>query len=395
MPEERELAALRAENERLREELAAVAAAEARDRAYRKKVTGFGGRLLLPLLDRTHVVRSFVHLFRVATAYAGPRDTWPARQELVDAAEAFGVAAVRFAIRRRAFLLAFSILALVAPGVQIWLVWKQNELINTQNEFIKIQADDIVARGVTSEAMLTNELNGALLSGREVQALNRTLRRIFTSDLGQMTGGDTAEGKRLFLDGTAGRAHLLLALGKALKAPVTADGRPLSAAVLWDLVADSNEGAFTNVARESADRLFVTLSSPRSAFAGSARLEIECQRYVFGLSTVLRSAWAVAVSADERETYFRRVRSVFERASAVPLEAGSPLLSTFRVSFQELLLDLALEPRFGEPEPGVPGKEADALVRKGFEALRRGLQASGKGPEIRWDHLRKLLEIPG
>ena len=36
-------------------------------------------------------------------------------------------------------------------------------LVDLQNELINIQADDIVSRGVASENLLTNELNGALL----------------------------------------------------------------------------------------------------------------------------------------------------------------------------------------------------------------------------------------
>lgn len=388
---EREIDALREENARLRAELDAVVDAEARAAGQRRKALFGGLRLLLmPALDRKRVVRNFVYLFKVGTRYTGPRQTWPRNEEVAEAAEAFAVSLLRFAIRRRLFLFLFSLIAVLVPAVQVYIALQQNRLVNMQNELITIEADDIVSRGVSSESLLTNELNGALLSGRDVEALNRMLNRIFSAQMGEMMGGlDFEASRRLYLQGTAGRAHLLLALGEALRRPQSEQA--LTPAALWRLVSDPHQGALSAAVDEAArGRLFSTLRTPRAAF-DSPKLEAECQRYLLGLSNVLRRAWALAVAADEREAFFRLLRPLMARVSQVEPDGDRPLVPTLVQTFGDFLIDLAVEPTFGQADPALPA-DVDGALKAGFVKLQRGV--GGAPPKVNWVRLRALLSVP-
>lgn len=388
---ERELAALREENARLRAEIEAIARSEAQSGRHRRKSYLLALRLLLPALDRTRVVRNFVHLFKVGTRYTGPRDAWPQPQEVVEAAELFSVSLLRFAIRRRMFLFLFSLLAFLIPMVQVYVALQQNRLVNMQNELITIQADDIVSRGVTSDNLLTNELNGALLSGRSLGALNRMLNRIFRAQMGEMMGGlDSLKSRKFYLEGTAGRGHLLLALGEALRRPEGEED--LTPSKLWQLVSDREHGALSAAVEEAArGRLFVTLQSSRAAFGEDAKLEAECQRYLLGLSHVLRRGWAVAVAADERKAFFGMMAPLLARLSQVEPGGDKPLVPALVQTFGDFLIDLAIEPAFGKAEPPLPG-DVDGALKAGFAKLQSGVPVSGA--KVNWGRLRLLLEVP-
>jgi len=392
MSDEKALAELREENAHLRARLEKIEAEAAEASARRSAVGKFGLRLLLPALDRKRVVRSFIDLFRVVGEFSGPKSAWPSRGRVAEHAEAFGVAVVRFTIRRRFVWLFFSLLAVMIPVMQLWLVSQQNRLVNLQNQLFNIQADDIVARGVTSDNLLINELNGALLSGREIGALNRMLNRIFSAKMGGMMGGLGVDDGRFYLSGTAGRAHLLLALSEALRRPQSE--KPISADGLWEMVNDEQEGAFSAAVAESAEgRLFVTLGLPRSAYgAQGARLEAECRRYLLGLSQVLRRGWSLALSADEEAAFFARVAPLFARLSQLNPSGDQPLLPALVQTFAELLIDLNTRPIYGEPEKPLP-ENVDEALKAGFEVLRQGLIRQ-KAQGIRWKQLASLLEVP-
>jgi hypothetical protein len=377
---------LRRENRELRAQLERMVADERRARERHRFVLKRGGSLLVPLVDRQRVVRNFVAMVQEFSAYTGPRDGWPKRDIALAAAEAFAVSLLRFFIRRRFFYLLLSVAALAIPVMQVALLLQQNKLVDLQNRLIAIQADDIVARGVTTDNLVTNQINGALLAGRNFEELSRMLRRIFGADMGDLPSLGSTEGKTLYLKNTAGRAHLLLALAEALKAPVSE--QPLRPEDVWRILTDARDGALGPVLEDADDRLFVALPSPKAAF-GSATVEEECQRYIIGLSYLLRWAFSLAVTVGERDQFFTFVAPFFERVSRVRVPVEAPLRPVFAQMFQNLLVDIALEPKYGAPEAQVP-KNVDAVIAQGLARLQAGL---GPRARVQWPQLKALLDV--
>jgi hypothetical protein len=78
---ETNLEELRAENRKLRERLDAIEQSAKRSEAVRKSIMHGGFRVLLPLLDRQKVVRSFGKLAETLSGYSGAREHWPSREE--------------------------------------------------------------------------------------------------------------------------------------------------------------------------------------------------------------------------------------------------------------------------------------------------------------------------
>src|SRR5262245_16728018 len=134
---QQQLYALQAENHALRQELARQAQAQQAAADRRAAVLRGGGRLLIPLLDRQKVVRSFGKLVETTGNFTGPREQWPTRDQVITDARSFLESLVRFAIRRRMLLLVFALFGAVIPAIQIWLVIQQNSIIDQQTRIIE------------------------------------------------------------------------------------------------------------------------------------------------------------------------------------------------------------------------------------------------------------------
>ena len=64
----------------------------------------------------------------------------------------------------------------------------------------------------------------------------------------------------------------------------------------------------------------------------------------------------------------------------------------FEGALHELLVDMALETRWGEPQPtGAALGAVDQLLAKGFARLRGGVGAT---PAVNWASLQRLAELP-
>jgi hypothetical protein len=161
---QQQLQALYADNEALRAELQRIREREQATAELRANLLRGGGRLLVPLLDRAQVVRSFARLAETTSEFAGPIDRWPARERVLSDARTFMESCVRFAVRRRLFLLIFSLLASAIPIVQVWLVVQQNRIIGNQTEMFEVQVYDLVARSMTEGDRNARLMTGALLS---------------------------------------------------------------------------------------------------------------------------------------------------------------------------------------------------------------------------------------
>ena len=112
---EQQVHALQEENRSLRAELErieqrAAAAQEARVRLIRGT-----WRIMVPLLDRNRVVRSFSRLAQTTSDFANPMSQWPPKEQVLADARDFMESCVRFMIRRRTLILLFSLLATAVP----------------------------------------------------------------------------------------------------------------------------------------------------------------------------------------------------------------------------------------------------------------------------------------
>jgi hypothetical protein len=121
----------------------------------------------------------------------------------------------------------------------------------------------------------------------------------------------------------------------------------------------------------------------------------EVYRYMANLGLLMRKQWSLALVTGEQSRFFDTIAPLLRRASTVRLSAFAekgPLHTVFfDESVRQLLVDLALEPRFGEP-PSVVGRESEEkLVREGFAKLRAGV---GDERGVKWKNLEKLAEVP-
>src|SRR5690606_5773371 len=119
-----------------------------------------------------------------ASGYGGPREAWPDREALLADAREFSLAMLRFAIRRRTLMLLLSMIAFVIPAIQIWLVYKQNEIITNQNKFFEIEVFDTTARGLTSGTLSSRQVTSALLAKVDLELLGGMVEGVFESDIG-------------------------------------------------------------------------------------------------------------------------------------------------------------------------------------------------------------------
>src|SRR5687767_3948782 len=147
-PLEQHIHALQAENQALREQIARMEhEREALGQARTRLIRG-GSRLLVPLLDRQRVVRSFAKLTQTASNFAGPPAAWPTKDQVLGDAREFLESCMRFVIRRRMLILVFSLIATAVPAFQLWLVVRQNQIIENQTALSEIQVYDVVSRSM-------------------------------------------------------------------------------------------------------------------------------------------------------------------------------------------------------------------------------------------------------
>ena len=176
---EQQVQILLEENRALRDELARIEErAEAAKQAKARLMRG-GLRVLLPLLDRQKVARNFAKLTGTVSDFAGPRSRWPSREQVLADAREFMTSCVRFVIRRRLFLLVFTLIAAAVPAFQLWLVVQQNDIIENQNKFFEIQVYDIVSRSMTEGDRNARQMTSALLANAELEFLQGVVEEAF------------------------------------------------------------------------------------------------------------------------------------------------------------------------------------------------------------------------
>lgn len=368
------------ENNQLRAQL--DSAAEDRDRSVqaKKTVLKVGWSVLFPLFDRMRVVRNFMKLFATASAFTGPREHWPERENLVEDAKQFSLSLMRFAVRRRAMMLLLSLTAFVIPGIQILLVYKQNQIIETQNNLFKVEVYDIVARGLTSGTSNSKLITGALLAGQP-DLVYDIIGEVFSSEgLGQNYQG--AGGWTRAFEDAAVRGYLVKSLSRNLELQYE-DGKLAEEEQLHRA-----DAAFRLVVNDATLRVGSLMRYRGGEDNGPIE---EVRGYLFSLVTLLRVEYKLAVSMGTTDVYFRDVAPLIARiASRAASYGDSPLSSSIGMMLQEYLLDLGQGLGLGEPTPRL-GKEADAVLNQGFERLTQGVTPHAK---TKWSALKTLMAVP-
>lgn len=379
-----DLETLRAENARLKAELSRIAADKQRTRDAGKGALKTGARVLLPLFDRHKVVRSGLDLFETASGFTGPRQAWPTREDLIARGQAFTSSLLVFVVRRRLFMLFISLLAFLVPLVQVWLVFQQNAIIENQDKYFNIQVYDIVAKSLTGRDTTAKQITAALLAREDFELVNGIISAVFESETGgAFTEEDVSGGRPVFLEETAARGHLVSAL--VLGMDRHADS--MSTSDLWTQAAPT----FELVAADAATRLPQLLRMDRKVAFRDPGVGQECFRYLFSLSTLMRRADALARAEGERARYFEAIAPAVARLSRAPA-TRSAFSDVFVSAMQELLVDLALEPDFGEGAAEVATKDLDPLIGQGFSRLVEGTKPYARA--LNTAGLKDRLQVP-
>lgn len=380
---QQQLYALQAENEQLRQQVAHLTQQQQVWSKRRGQVVRGGGRLLLPLLDRSKVVRSFGKLAETAGGFTGPREQWPTRDALQGDAQLFLESLVRFAVRRRTLLMLLALLGAVIPGIQIWLVVQQNEIIQNQNEIVREQKDlsevqvyDIVSRSMTEGDRNAKLMTGALLSRVEPEFLASVVEEAFDPDLAGRYRSSSVNAARSRLEDAAFRGHLARAAVRSIhRRAATERLGALAEQALphLHLVLLDAQGRVPEVLRLGKEQR----AGERSRADEALDEEVEGYLVRVGEATRMYARLARASGrqgelADDLRPLLRRIDwggladNRFGRAHALTLEL--------------LLIDLAVEPPPASPldaDPGQADLSREDARSKGVAALREAIGDEG------------------
>ena len=386
-PPPEDIDGLRHENQVLRAELQKRIKSEKRAVELKIRALNTSGSLLFSLFDRKKILTNFTNLFETLSRFSGPREQWPSRDDILADSKALSLSWIRFAIRRRTLMFLLALAAFVIPGIQIYLVMQQNEIIKNQNKFFEIEVYDIVARSMTSGEMSAKQMTGALLARSDLGFLDGIVTEVFGagSDMGASLVSTDADTLARRLRDAAFRGHIILGLARAIEVHRADE----SAMALHKQVYPM----FTKVMDDAAPRVTELLKVGRDEVLEDTQTAEEVYRYLANLGTLLRKEWSLALAVDEQAQFFVAVTPLIKRVSeyrASGFAEKSPLATVFfDEAMHQFLIDLALRPQFGEPPPEITGNIED-LTARGFAELQKGI---GEGRDIKWSNLKRLAGI--
>lgn len=388
---QQQLYSLQAENHALRQELARQAQVHQAAAERRAQVLRGGGRLLIPLLDRQKVVRSFGKLVETTGSFTGPRELWPTREQVITDARAFLESLVRFAIRRRMLILVFALLGSAIPLIQIWLVIQQNRIIESQTSIIEeqrkhseIQVFDVVARSMTEGDRNAKLMTSALLSRADPAFLDGVIDEAFDPELAGVYRPDELNAASRRLEDAAFRGHLV-------RAAVRGTHRRLAAASEEE-AATMAEAALPTLHRIMQDAELrvpevLRLGASREAVDGA--LDEQVEGYLAQVGWAMRLYARLARAQGETGRMHDDLRQLLRRVQWSRL-GESRFASAQTSAVQQLLFELALAPglRDGlDTDWAAAGTTPEAATSQGLAALRQALGEEG----IEWDALGKQV----
>jgi hypothetical protein len=366
---EHQIRALQEENEALRAELdrierRAEAAKDARARLLRGT-----WRLMIPLLDRQRVVRSFAKLAQTTSDFASPPSQWPVKEQILADARDFLESCVRFVIRRRLFFLMISLLAGAVPALQIWLAWQQNEMIQNQNEFSRIQVYDIVSRTMTEGDRNARQMTGALLANAQFDFLGGVVEEAFGS--GFQWGAyrrEDIDALQRRLEDAAFRGHLIRALVRGIhhKAAQDVDIGELS---------DRVKPMIRQILNDSADRMPQVMRLGRQEGSIDPALLEQVDYYLIQIGELLRIYGRLARTVGEEKQFFRDIKPLLVRVAGQRAMEESRFAEVYQPILQDFLIELALQPRLEAPSVNLEasGTTPEKALRDGLARLRKGV----------------------
>lgn len=377
---EAHIAALQAENVALRQELERIRAqAEAAAQA-RAHVVGGGARLLLPLLDRQRVVRSFSKLAMTVGGFTGPMQGWPGRDQVLGDAREFMESCVRFVIRRRLFVLLFAVLASAIPFIQILLVVQQNEIIENQNEFAKIQVYDVVSRSMTEGDRNARLMTGALLSHADPEFLRGVVEEAFNPELAGTYRQEGLKAQTRRLEDAAFRGYLARAVVRSVEHRVSSD----EPRALWAQAQPMLRGIITDA--ESRIYAILVLGERDEAIDDELAEQVDNYLVQVGAAAVVYARLARAV--DDTDAFAADLLPLLTRVSSLSIR-GNRFEEPYRSALERLLFDVALEPELGAPS--IDWSSTDMKPEQVLERGLENLQAAVSSEAVRWDALAKQV----
>jgi hypothetical protein len=373
---QQQLQALYADNEALRAELQRIREREQATAELRANLLRGGGRLLVPLLDRAQVVRSFARLAETTSEFAGPIDRWPARERVLSDARTFMESCVRFAVRRRLFLLIFSLLASAIPIVQVWLVVQQNRIIGNQTEMFEVQVYDLVARSMTEGDRNARLMTGALLSRAEPEFLSGVVEEAFHPDLASVYRPEGVSAASRRLEDAAFRGHLVRAVVRGIEHR-TADRSPEELFVIAHPM-------LRRILADAETRVAAVLRIGEGGEALDADLAEQVDGYLVQVGAAIRLYGRLAREVGETEAFFADVQPWLARTAEAKLK-GNRFEEAQRFALESVLLDVALAPALRDPAPDLSaaGEDPASAFATGIGKLRDGIGAGA----VDWERL--------
>lgn len=381
------MAAAMAENHRLRAELDRIAAHQAmRSQAGATMLRG-GSRLLVPLLDRAKVVRSFSKLATTLSNFGGPTQQWPSRDDIIVDARVFMESCIRFTIRRRAVFWLFSLFLAVIPLLQLWVVFRQNNIIENQNEFFEIQVHDVVSRSMTEGDRNARLMTGALLSRAKLKFLADVVDEAFYNDVTAVASSRSLGATTLRLEDAAFRGYLIRAVTRGIELRADRDTQELYAEA---------QPMLHKVLRDAADRAPAILrlgepvkpGTPRGEKTQDQALSEQVANYFTQLGAAVRVYGRLARLHGDQEAFQADLAPLLRRVATAPL-TGNRFADAYRFAFVRVLHEIALEPKLGDPPIDWERVELDPSTARtrGLELLREQLGQEA----LAWDKLAAQL----
>jgi hypothetical protein len=361
-PLETELEDLRQENRLLHERLEDIEKRSERAQKVRWTLLRGGFRLLLPLLDRQKVVRSFGALAETVSAYSGERSQWPSRDEVLLKTRGFLESIVRFLIRRHTVVLLFSLLATVVPGLQIWLFFQQNEIIENQTRFAEVQLFDVVARSMTEGDRNARTITGALLANASLDFLHNVVTEAFDP-------GSFSLYRREGLQAAARRAQDTGFRGNLIRGVVRVVDKRLETGESPSALLTKVRPMFVKVLQDSEYRLPEVVRTGRDDTDVQGPLIEEVDAYIGQTGALLKKYGRLARSAGRSAEYYADVRPLLARMSKMSSSKDSVFASTYRVVMEDFLLEVADESSLSSGPIRLENRDPKAVVKGGIDKL--------------------------
>ena len=336
-----------------------------------------GGRWLLPLLDRSKVVRSFGELAETVGRMTGPREHWPSRDDILDRARLFMEACVRFTVRRRTTFWLFSVVAASIPFLQLWLVVQQNEIISNQNEFFEIQVHDVVSRSMTEGDRNARLMTGALLSRANLTFLSDVIDEAFDPELAGVYSANGTKAAKRRLEDAAFRGFLIRAVSRGVLLRADED---------VDELAEVSQPMMHRIMVDAADRVPMLLRFGEGSTELDPELAEQAANYLYQLGAMIRTYGRLARSADLEGAFADDLRPLLRRTSSLQLE-GNQFANAYGFSMDAVVLDASADLALGDAEIDWAERDVDAARKQGIETLKGTLGSEG----VDWDAFERQL----